>query len=98
MKNEYSRYKIGEYILKEISSIESNYYRMGIVTKIKALKPIQKEISDEIEDIKKAINILKNGGILESQIKLNLLEKAVVTDKISFSWYSIRSMPIELSV
>ena len=85
MKNEYSRYKIGEYILKEISSIESNYYRMGIVTKIKALKPIQKEISDEIEDIKKAINILKNGGVLESHIKLNLLEKAVVTDKISFS-------------
>ena len=85
VKNEYARYKIGEYILKEISSIETNYYKMGIVTKLKAIKPIQEEIADEIEDIKKAIHVLENGGVLNSYIKLNLLEVEEVTDKIYFN-------------
>ena len=32
VKNEYSRYKIGEYILKEISLIEANFYKISVRT------------------------------------------------------------------
>ena len=84
VKNEYARYKIGEYILKEIGSIETKYYRMGIVFKLESLRPIQDEILSEIEGIRTAINVLKNGGVFEKHIKLNLLETNEVTDKICF--------------
>ena len=84
VKNEYARYKIGEFILKEIGSIETKYYRMGIVFKLESLKPIQDEILSEIEGIRTAINVLENGGVLEKHIKLNLLETNEVTDKICF--------------
>ncbi len=85
VKNEYSRYKIGQYILKEIGSIESKYYKMGIATKLKALKPIQDEIKDEIEDIKKAIDILQNGGTLNNYIKLNISGINETVEKIEFT-------------
>ena len=84
VKNEYARYKIGEYILKEIGAIETKYYRMGVVTKFESLEPIQDEINAEIHDIKEAINVLQNGGVLEKHIKLNLIEASEVTDKIYF--------------
>jgi two-component system, NarL family, sensor histidine kinase BarA len=85
VKNEYSRYKIGEYILKEIGLIEANYYKIGIVTKLKAIEPIQDKIKSEIKDIRNAVRILENGGVLSNHIKLNLLEKDIVTDNIYFS-------------
>ena len=50
VKNEYSRYKIGEFILKEISLIEADFYKMGIITKLRALEPIQTEIQSEIQN------------------------------------------------
>ena len=84
VKNEYARYKIGEYILKEIGAIETKYYRMGVVTKVESLEPIQDEINAEIHDIKEAINVLQNGGVLQKHIKLNLIEASEVTDKIYF--------------
>ena len=84
VKNEYARYKIGEYILKEIGAIETKYYRMGVVTKIETLAPIQNEINDQIHDIKEAIKVLQNGGVLEKHIKLNLIEASEVTEKIYF--------------
>ena len=84
VKNEYARYKIGEYILKEIGAIETKYYRMGVVTKFESLEPIQDEINAEIHDIKEAINVLQNGGVLQKHIKLNLIEASEVTDKIYF--------------
>ena len=84
VKNEYARYKIGEYILKEIGAIETKYYRIGVVTKFESLEPIQDEINAEIHDIKEAINVLQNGGVLEKHIKLNLIEASEVTDKIYF--------------
>tara|TARA_B100001063_G_scaffold224701_1_gene232915 strand:+ start:1484 stop:4108 length:2625 start_codon:yes stop_codon:yes gene_type:complete len=85
VKNEYSRYKIGEYILKEIGSIETNYYKMGIITKLKAIKPIQEKIETEIKDIRNAVKILEEGGTLTNHIKLNLLETYIVTDNINFT-------------
>jgi two-component system, NarL family, sensor histidine kinase BarA len=84
VKNEYSRYKIGEYILKEVSLIEANFYKMGITTKTKALKNIENEIEDEIQNILNAIEVLENGGVLKSQIKLNLVEATISSDEIYF--------------
>jgi two-component system, NarL family, sensor histidine kinase BarA len=84
VKNEYSRYKIGEYILKEISLIEANFYKMGITTKTRALKNIESEIHDEIQNILNAIEVLQNGGVLKSQIKLNLVEATISSDEIYF--------------
>lgn len=85
VKNEYARYKIGEYVLKEIGSIETNFYKLGILTKEKAIQPLQSKIADEIDDIRNAISVLENGGVLESYIKLNLQEATQVTDKIQFT-------------
>lgn len=84
VKNEYSRYKIGEYILKEISLIEANFYKMGIVTKNKALKNIENEIQVEIQNILNAIEVLEKGGVLKNQIKLNLVEATIANDEIPF--------------
>jgi len=95
VKNEYARYKIGEYILKEIGSIETQYYRMGMVTKLKSLTPIQLEIKREIRDIKNAIKILEEGGVLEKHIKLNLLETDEVTDKIYFKIHKDKKYTFE---
>ena len=84
VKNEYARYKIGEYILKEIGAIETKYYRMGVVTKVESLEPIEDDINDEIKDIKEAIHVLQYGGVLQKHIKLNLIEASEVTEKIYF--------------
>ncbi|RXJ84615.1 ATP-binding protein [Arcobacter cloacae] len=84
VKNEHARYKIGEYILKEISSMETHYYKMAILTNLKSLQPIEKEIKKEINDIRNAIDILSKGGVLENYIKLNLIEASQATDKIVF--------------
>lgn len=84
VKNEHARYKIGEYILKEISSVETNYYKIAILTNLKSVQPIEKEIKKEINDIRNAINILSKGGILENYIRLNLIEASQATDKIEF--------------
>ena len=84
VKNEYSRYKIGEYILKEISLIEANFYKMGITTKSRALKNIEEEIQNEIQNILNAIVVLQKGGVLKSQIKLNLVEATISNDEIHF--------------
>ena len=85
VKNEYARYNIGEYILKEISAMETNYYKIGIVTKLKDIKPIEEEIKEEISDIKKAIAVLNDGGILENYIRINLLEASKIANKIEFN-------------
>lgn len=42
VKNEQARYKITEFILKEISSMEANYYKMFIFTDTKDLQKIYK--------------------------------------------------------
>ena len=84
VKNEYARYKIGEYILKEISLIEADFYKMGILTKTKALEPIQNEIQNEVQNILNAIEILEKGGVLKSQLKLNLVEATLSNDEIYF--------------
>ena len=84
VKNEYSRYNIGEYILKEISLIEANFYKMGITTKSRALKNIEEEIQNEIQNILNAIEVLQKGGVLKSQIKLNLVEATISNDEIHF--------------
>lgn len=84
VKNEYARYKIGQYILREIGSIESKYYQMGIASKVRALKPIQNEVKEELKDIKHAINILKTGGVLNNYIKLNMLGVSQTVEKIYF--------------
>ena len=84
VKNEYSRYKIGEYILKEISLIEANFYKMGIITKLRAIEPIQNEIEKEIQNVLGAIEILEKGGVLKSHIKLNLIEANSIVDEIYF--------------
>ena len=84
VKNEYSRYKIGEYVLKEISLIEADFYKMGILSKIKALEPIQNEIENKIQNILNAIEILEKGGVLKTQVKLNLVETTLSSDEIYF--------------
>ena len=85
VKNEQARYKITEFILKEISSMEANYYKMFIFTDTKDLQNIEKEIKKEIDDIENAIKILTKGGILENHIKLNPIEATFITDKIEFT-------------
>ena len=84
IKNEYSRYKIGEYILKEINDIETDFYKIGISTKLKGTEPIKNDIEKKIENIKEAIKILENGGILKSNIFLNVFEASSIVDEVVF--------------
>ena len=65
--------------------METYYYKMGILTNLKSIKPIETEIKEAIKDVRNAINILNNGGILENYIKLNLPEATESTDKINFN-------------
>ena len=84
VKNEYSRYKIGEYILKEINDIETDFYKIGISTKLKSTEPIKNDIEKKIENIKEAIKILENGGTLKSDIFLNVFEASSIVDEVIF--------------
>lgn len=73
LKNEYSKYKIGEYIGKEIISIESKYYYINTLYNKNTSEIVKKEILEEIEHIKNAIKVLKDGGEIKNYIKLNLV-------------------------
>lgn len=84
IKNEHSKYKIGEYILKEISNIESEYYKMSLLSKKSSLYTIEKEILEELDDIQKAIDIIENGGVLELYIKIDIDGLKQVSEKIHF--------------
>lgn len=84
IKNEYSRYKIGEYILKEINDIETNFYKIGVSTKLKSTEPIKDNIEKKVENIKGAIKVLENGGTLKNNIFLNVFEASSVVDEIIF--------------
>ncbi len=84
IKNEYSRYKIGEYILKEINDIETNFYKIGVSTKLKSTEHIKDNIEKKVENIKEAIKVLENGGTLKNNIFLNVFEASSVVDEIIF--------------
>ena len=84
VKNEQARYKIGEFILKGINSVEKNYYRMAIVYNTKALIPLQEKVEEELNAVRNAINILEKGGTLDNYIKLNLVGISESVEQISF--------------
>ena len=84
VKNEYSRYKIGEYILKEINDIETDFYKIGVSTKLKGTEPIKNDIEKKIKNIKEAIKILEDGGTLKSNIFLNVFEANSIIDEVVF--------------
>ncbi len=85
VKNEQARYKIGQYILEEINVVEKNYYKMAIAYKGKSLEPIKNEIRNELNAIRKAINILEEGGSLNKIIELNLVNVSEAIEKITFT-------------
>ncbi len=85
VKNEQARYKIGQYILEEINAVEKNYYKMAIMFNKKPLNPIKNEIKNELNSIRKAIDILENGGSLNVRIELNLVDVSEDVEKITFT-------------
>ncbi len=85
IKNEQARYKIGEYILKEINALEVNFYKISMSFNEKSIQPIEDEIIEEIIDINKAIDVLEQGGEIQSYIKLNVVGIDKVTDIIKFT-------------
>ncbi len=85
VKNEYARYKIGEYILKEIGNVEKNYYQMAMAFRPQSVEPLKQDTLEEIEDINKAIDVLENGGVLRSYIRLNLVGVSETVDEIVFT-------------
>lgn len=84
IQNEQSRYRIGEYIIKEISNIESQYYHITMLFKKETAILIKKNIVKEINHIYKALDVLQNGGELKIYMQLNLVEKSVDEDKVIF--------------
>ena len=84
IKNEHARYKIGEYILEEVNAIEANFYKMAVLTNSRGTKSVKEDIHEEIEDIKKAINILENGGTLDKYVKVNLVNLEKIHELITF--------------
>ncbi len=84
VKNEQARYQIGEYIVNEINTIEKQFYQMTMAFQIRELKPLQKKVTEEIKDIKHAINILEVGGTLEKHIQLNLVDVSKSIEYITY--------------
>ncbi len=84
VKNEQARYDIGEYLLQSINTVEKDYYRMAISYKVESLRPIQHEIIKQVNNIKTAINILENGGVLKRDIELNHAENGKIVETIEF--------------
>lgn len=71
VKNEQARYKITEFILKEISSMEANYYKMFIFTDTKDLQNIEKEIKKRYKELAKKYHPDINNGDDEKMKELN---------------------------
>jgi len=84
LKNEYAKYKIGEYIGKEIVNIESRYYYINTLYNKDTAEIVKKEILEEIEHIKHAINVIKNGGEIKNYIKLNMANINQSEDNIRY--------------
>ena len=84
IKNEQARYKIGEYILKEINKLEVNFYKISMSFNEKNSQPIEEQIIDEIIDINKAIDVLEQGGEIKSSINLNVVGIDNVIETIKF--------------
>lgn len=84
IKNEQARYKLGEYILNEITEVESNFYKMTLLDKPNEIKPVKDSMREDIEDIKNVINILENGGTFNNTIKVNLVGLENINEKITF--------------
>lgn len=84
IKNEYARYKIGEYILKRISDLESKFYQLNTVFKENSALSVKEAILEEITIINEAIDILEQGGILKNRIELNLVELSEIIEEIEY--------------
>ncbi len=83
-KNEQSRYRLGEYILKEIGGLEAKYYKMATLSNENAADSAKKEILEEMVNIKKAINIIENGGQFINRIRLNLVDMHETSESIQY--------------
>ncbi len=84
IKNEQARYKIGEYILKEISDLESKFYKLATLFNENAALNVKQEILQDIALIHEAIDVLENGGTLRTRIELNLVEIHEVLEEASY--------------
>ncbi len=83
--NEQSRYRIGEYIVKKINGIESNFYQMAVAMSEKSAKIISADIFKDVEAIRAAIKVLEKGGAIEETITLNLANKEQVTHRTPYT-------------
>lgn len=84
IKNEQARYKIGEYILQELNSVEINYYNMAMLFREDVAIEKKNEIIQMVDHIKEAIDVLEKGGTVHRHLKLNTVDAVESIEYITY--------------
>jgi len=67
-----NKIKLGEYIIEDLLKIRSNYYELALSNNKENRLLIKKEIIKESEKIERILKVLRDGGVLEREVKLNI--------------------------
>lgn len=86
---------IGKYIITDLYRIRSKFYELATTaTNSRSREIIQKRIEKRIDEIKKSLNVLENGGKLERVIRLNIAGHNDATETIVYKKYE-NTIPLE---
>lgn len=94
--NEQARLFIGEQVVHDIESIETDVYRMTIATGNHAQQRYMDSIQRHIDNIKQAFQVLKHGGTISRTLNLNLDVADQITKSATYAVNENKYYTLEL--
>lgn len=70
--NEQARLRIGEIIITDLIRIESSAYQMATLRSVRGQTVVRRAISQQIDELRNALQILEQGGTLKRVTELNI--------------------------
>jgi signal transduction histidine kinase/CheY-like chemotaxis protein len=95
-QNERARLFIAEQILRDITDIEMDVYRMTIATGNNAYQRFDKSIHDKVDNLHHSLAVLGNGGTISRTIYLNLDVADQMTKTVTYQPDTSKPYNLEL--
>ena len=84
-QNQKAKIEIGQLIITDLNKIKSDFYELATVSTNEATRfLLKKQISTTINNIRSNLDVLNNGGEVNVNINLNILNKAVINKVIEY--------------
>ena len=91
-----AKIQIGGYIVNDLNILRSDFYELATTASNNfGRKLIQERIQNHLTEIRKAVNILQNGGVYERTIQLNLVNRTETTRYITYTKEDLSSVSLE---